>query len=346
VPSITAERAALERVGLRLRRREAWGARFDYTTARSVSEPAAHQFVHITITNPDAYSSNDAHARAVESIGISRFPNTGISYNRLCLPGGQGYEAQPIGRRGAHTVNDDQRSTCSTAGCPSRGRSLQAPSWNLNINSRAYALARDVDDPVTSADLDTLARMIAGDRLAGFVTRDATLHGHRCCSSKSCPGDRMWGLMGNLADRVTDYLRRGNVAPEDEMELTDIVKTDSWDVGKRNFGADASLRGILVYAGGYSRDSYIAAKAIRAEQAAAKLRDTAILAAVQGSSSVAILTRIDQVAAAEVARDQAAQDQRLAILQLLQNHADGSLDADAVVRKIGELLTAEFVVEP
>lgn len=221
--SITAERAGLAAVGLRLRRREQWGAVFDYTNARAVDEPAVHQFVHISVTNPAAYISHDAHTRAIERIGISRFPNTGISYNRLVLPGGRTYEGQPIGRRGAHTVNDDQASTCVTAGCPSMGRSLDAPSWNLNVNGRAYVFARNVDDPITAADVDAMARCLVADRLAGFVTINATLHGHRCCSAKDCPGGIAWAHMGEINSLMRAYLARGNVTEDDMGTIDDTA---------------------------------------------------------------------------------------------------------------------------
>jgi hypothetical protein len=221
--SISTERSKLASVGLTLRRRDQWGARFNYTTSRPVEEPADHQFVHISITNPRNYSSNDAHARAIESIGISRFPSTGISYNRLLLPGGKMYEGQPIGRRGAHTVNDDQRAICNTSGCPSKGRSLTAPSWNNNVNSRAYVMARNCGDAVTTADIDAMGKMLAADRLAGFVRKTATLHGHRCVSSKSCPCDPTWGLMSKIKARMDYYLSQGTIK-EDE-ELADISDT-------------------------------------------------------------------------------------------------------------------------
>lgn len=208
--SISAERSRLANVGMTLRRREQWGARRSYTDARTVSEPATKQFVHITVTNPGNYNSFDAHARAIEAIGISRFPNTGISYNRLFMAGTRNvYEAQPVGRRGAHTVNDYRRSTCSLSGCPSRGTSLSAPSWNLNYNARAYAYASNVGFSVPDHVIDDMARSMAADRLAGFVTRNATIHGHRCVSSKSCPGDRMWDRMHDLERRVEHYLSNG-----------------------------------------------------------------------------------------------------------------------------------------
>ncbi|HKE49914.1 MAG TPA: N-acetylmuramoyl-L-alanine amidase [Actinomycetes bacterium] len=226
--SISAERHKLAEVGMRLRHRGEWHSNFDYTNARAVDEPADHQFVHISVTNPGNYSSNDAHARAIEAIGKLRFPATGISYNRLILPDGHPYEGQPIGRRGAHTVNDDERATCNTAGCPSIGRSLRAPNWNLNYNARGYVMARNCGDAVTDADITAMARCLAADRLAGFVRRTATLHGHRCCSAKSCPCNPTWGLMARIESRMNHYLAQGNVSPEEPMPTPDEIADAVW----------------------------------------------------------------------------------------------------------------------
>ena len=213
---------------MRLRHREEWRSNFNYTNPRAVDEPADHQFVHISVTNPGNYSTNDAHARAIEAIGKFRFPATGISYNRLILPGGQPYEGQPIGRRGAHTINEDERSICNTAGCPSIGRSLRAPNWNLNYNARAYVMARNCGDAVTDADITAIARCLAADRLAGFVKRTATLHGHRCCSPKSCPCNPTWGLMDKIEARMNYYLARGTVEEDDDMATPEEIAERVW----------------------------------------------------------------------------------------------------------------------
>lgn len=210
--TIGQERTRLAQVGMRLRRREEWGARFDYTNAREVSEPATRVFVHISVTNPGSYSSNDAHARAIESIGISRFPATGISYNRLIMPDGALYEGQPIGRRGAHTVNDLRVSNCLRFGsaCPGYQTSLTAPNWNLNVNSRAYVICQNIQHAVTEQMVTSIARAIAADATAGFVTEYAALHphGHRCVSTKSCPGNLMWARMGLLKTKIAAYLAK------------------------------------------------------------------------------------------------------------------------------------------
>ncbi len=218
--TIAQERAKLAAVGQRLRTREQWGSRYNYTNARAVTEPATRVFVHISVTNPSNYSSDDAHARAVESIGISRFPATGISYNRLFFRSGTASEGQPISRRGAHSINDFKRATCTTSGCPGRGGSLSAPSWNNNYVARAYVICQNVTHSVPNVQLDSLARAIAADMLAGFVRRDSEIHGHRCVSSKSCPGDPMWVRMGELRKLVDHYLTHGPTT-EDDMFTDD-----------------------------------------------------------------------------------------------------------------------------
>ena len=210
--TISQERSKLAAVGMTLRRREQWGSRFSYTGRFTVTEPGSRVFIHISVTNPGSYNSYDAHARGIEAIGRSRFPNTGISYNRLFIAGTRNiYEGQPIGRQGAHTVNDFRRSTCSTSGCPGRGTSLTAPSWNLNTNSRSYVYASNVQFSVPDHVIEDMARAIYADYRAGLITWSAAhnMHGHRCVSAKSCPGDRMWARMGDLHTLVHRYRDNG-----------------------------------------------------------------------------------------------------------------------------------------
>lgn len=238
--SISAERSALARVGGGLIRREQWGARHNYSSARTVTEPAKQIFIHITVTQPNNYNSHAAHVRGIEAIGRSRFPSTGISYNRIVLFGvNTAYEAQPIGRRGAHTVNDHRRSVCNRwgAACPGHGGDLTAPSWNNNYTARAYAYGALIQHSVTDSVLDTFARAIADDIKAGFVRRDAKIHGHRCLSSKSCPGDHMWARMHELERRVNDHLS--------DTQEDDMPSPRDWNAADREAVSDiiqAALR--------------------------------------------------------------------------------------------------------
>lgn len=228
--SITRERTLLKEVGLAdYRLREDWGARRSYTDSRTVVEPATRVFVHITVTNPGSYSSFDAHARAIESIGINRFPNTGISYNRLIMAGTLlVYEGQPIGRRGAHTVNNKEISPCSWFGrqCPGYNHSLTAPNWNLNYNARAYVYCANVQHSFDDNSMDTMARAIAADKMAGFVTKGAAIHGHRCVAWKSCPGDNVWARMHELDGLVDAYMQGGVPMALDKNDVDTIFRTD------------------------------------------------------------------------------------------------------------------------
>ena len=253
--TIAQERAALSKVGRPLRTREQAGFRFTrYDEPRPVTEPAPLVFVHITITNPSNYSSDDAHARAVEAIGISRFPNTGISYNRLLFQSGRAQEGQPVGRRGAHTVNDKDITRCASSGCPHKGGSIPSAATNLNNVVRAYAICQNVDDAVTAVQLDSLARTIAADMLAGCVRRDADVHGHRCVANKDCPAAKMWALMARLVSLINHYVSVGfgGGSPEDDMPTAAEIADAVWAKPTTNAinGAPVTALNLLRYTHG------------------------------------------------------------------------------------------------
>ncbi|MGW3608931.1 hypothetical protein ACWD6N_03430 [Micromonospora sp. NPDC005163] len=77
---------------------------------------------------------------------------------------------------------------------------------------------------------------------------------------------------------------------------------------------------------------------INSEAYRGRLLDEAILAAVKGVDTKAILARIEQVATAEVARDQVAAAERAELAELVRQGNSGELDAAEVVRLIGEKL--------
>jgi hypothetical protein len=218
-PTITAQRTCEKAQGLVVRRRNEWGAARSYTDENPITYPAAFVFLHITVTNPSAYSSEDRHMRAIEGIGISRFPNTGISYNMIVMPSGRIFEGQPVGRRGAHTVNDKNLRTCNTSGCPSKGTSLGSVN-NLNWNTRAIAIAQNVGDPVSSAQVHSIAKIAATWKRCGYVARTARFHGHRCVAWKDCPGGKAWALMATINKLIEHYTVNGIIPtppPEDDM---------------------------------------------------------------------------------------------------------------------------------
>lgn len=219
---VAEQRLAEAQQGLNVRRREQWGSRFDYRSERPCDTPASYVFVHIALVydRSDVQGDHDTVMRRVEQIGAERFPRTGISYNAAVFDTGALYEGQPVGRRGAHTVNDDRRARCDTPGCPSRGGRLWAPSYNLNVNARAVVLPQMEDDEVTDEQLDGAARLIAGWRRGGILVRTAPIHGHRCVSDKACPGGKMWARMGELDQLAARYTAN---PPNEEDEVVATV---------------------------------------------------------------------------------------------------------------------------
>lgn len=318
--TITQERAGLVKVGRPLINREKWGARFTrYAETRTVSEPAPLVFVHITITNPKNYSSDEAHMRAVEAIGISRFPNTGISYNRGLFQSGNAMEGQPVGRRGAHTVNDKNITRCVSAGCPHKGGAIPSAATNLNTVVRAYAICQNINDPVTDAQLDSLARTIAADMLAGFVRRDAQIHGHRCVAWKDCPAAKMWARMAELRRLVSHYVSTGLTTPKPpitpaipEDNMTDYTPADLKEyAGVGVHGQMLGRSGVTI---GQAIDSTRKdAAASRAMLATLNIQVTSLSAAVQTLAQNQGIDPDAIIAAVKAAADDALADLKITL---------------------------------
>jgi hypothetical protein len=218
--SITQQRVLESAQGLVVVRREQWGSAYPYTSIRAVTEPAIRTFFHITVTNPDAYGSENLHMRAIESIGQGRF-GSGISYNMVVMPSGRIFEGQPVGRRGTHTGS--YTGTCASSGCPNRGKSVT--STNHNVTARAVVIAQNVGDPVSSAQIHSIAKVAAAWKRSGaIVSRSAPWHGHRCVSTKSCPGDKAWAWMAELS-RLTELYTVNGLGGEDD-DMTTPAETE------------------------------------------------------------------------------------------------------------------------
>lgn len=215
--SIADERRRFADEGLVVVTRETTGLIGDYSTPRPVDEPADYLFVHITVTpDPIDLPKNEMAAwRTVERIGIARFgAHVGCSYNTGAMQSGRLYEGQPIGRRGAHTVND-----FDVPGFP----------HNLNVYGRAIALCQNVLDEVDDDQVDAVAQWAAAMRRTKMAVPRATLHPHRQFTAKSCPGDKMmkrWSELVRLADHYTTVGLPGTPRPPtppnpgDAMTLT------------------------------------------------------------------------------------------------------------------------------
>jgi N-acetyl-anhydromuramyl-L-alanine amidase AmpD len=136
---------------------------------------------------------------------------------------------------------------------------------------------------------------------------------------------------------------RAALTGEDDVKLTDPVRLRT-GLEVDYSSSTTTVEGVLTSTNYYTIQR---GNAILAELAAARVRQEAILAAVAGGDQEAILTAIraegertrqqlDVQAQAEAARD-------AELRALVQQGQDGTLDAETVVRRMGELLAADVV---
>jgi len=207
----TTERQRLAAQGLVMIRRETWGAVRSYTDVRAVTMPARRFFLHVAVIGSGG--SFYSRMRTIEKIGISRFPNTGISYNTAVDFDGTLAEAQPLARRGAHTV---VTYAPNKMGLPD--------GHNANYDSRALVLPQNCPDRVTDAQIDSAARWAAAQIRAGYAVPGAKWFGHRDAAPKSCPCDTGYRRIPEL-QRLTDHYAAVGLRPKQPEEW--IVATEA-----------------------------------------------------------------------------------------------------------------------
>jgi hypothetical protein len=143
-----------------------------------------------------------------------------------------------------------------------------------------------------------------------------------------------WAMLTILANWSTEQWRQSL----EEDDMTPAQAKQLADLHSALFAAQPAVLdgknlhiGLtdLVYAFvlGKTENTWLARKL--AEQ---RLRDEAILTAIEGLDTEAILTRIDQRASETSTRDQI-------LLSLLEQHAAGTIDATQTIQHISELLT-------
>jgi hypothetical protein len=201
-----AEREKLAGQGLAIMRRERWGASRSYMNARAVTMPARRFFLHVAVIG--SAGSFAARMRTIEEIGISRFPATGISYNAAVDFDGTLAEAQPLTRRGAHTIIEYAP---NKMGLP-KGH-------NANYDSRALVLPQNCPDRVTDQQIDSAARWAAAQIRAGLAVKGAKWYGHRDAATKSCPCDTGYRRIPEL-QRLTDRYVTSGLGTTQEEDMT------------------------------------------------------------------------------------------------------------------------------
>jgi N-acetylmuramoyl-L-alanine amidase len=196
---IAKERQLLKQQGLDIIYRETWGAKQSYTSAREVQTPVQGFFLHISVT----HDTGDEHAdmRTIERIGQERF-GIGFPYNAAIFDTGHLYEGQPLTRRGAHTVNDENQ-----------------PGYTEPLNQwyRAIVLPQMVTDDVTEAQVHGCARWAAAQIRAGYARRAATWNGQRDVAPKDCPGSAGYARLPDIRQLTEHYVVNGLGEDEEEM---------------------------------------------------------------------------------------------------------------------------------
>lgn len=151
------------------------------------------------------------------------------------------------------------------------------------------------------------------------------------------PGDGF--PMDHLLTLVSAYLNGDDDVTPEELMTADVLPNREW---RGDFATNPKVRyefGIGSMWDGIHRTEEDVS-AIKAEQAAAKARDVAILAAVQGVNEEAILAKIDALASAESQRAEAAAARDAALLAEVQGMVSGGATADQIVDVLAARLAA------
>lgn len=180
----------LRRSGTKVVTRRQWGARFRASLNRFYP-PGEYLFVHIAVI--DNAPSKVERMRLIERIGVQRFQRTHFPYNDVAFEDGDIYVGQPLKRKGAHTIN---------------GKGIDGYPYDLNAHGHAICLPQNVEDRVTDAQKDSIARWAAAKVLSGESTAKRILP-HRMFAWKSCPGDKMMAELDDVNRLFRQYVRNG-----------------------------------------------------------------------------------------------------------------------------------------
>lgn len=207
-PAIQAERKALAAQGLEIAWRSTWGAVEDYDSERPVQQ-AEYLFLHIAVVDDPSDLVGDEHTvmRNIERIGQLRF-GVGCSYNAAAFDTGRLYEAQPLTRRGAHTVND-----------------LPNPQFrvgSLNHLARALVLPQQVTHRVTDVQIHSAAKWGAAVCRTGYAVPGAEWFGHRDVTRKACPGEIAYARLEELNRLTRQYEVHGLMPAHESSEDDDM----------------------------------------------------------------------------------------------------------------------------
>lgn len=121
----------------------------------------------------------------------------------------------------------------------------------------------------------------------------------------------------------------------------DVSAADVWNAEWQGVDKPYKASSWLIMANTYAARSWQEAQAAKAEATKARLTAEATLAAVKGLDTKGVLARINEVAAAEAARDQAAAQRDADLAELVRAGQSGELTAEQVLAKLRDLLPAD-----
>lgn len=199
--------------------------------------------------------------------------------------------------------------------------------WLVGLCQANDPDTRDIREVIYTPDGKVVRRF---DRLGKRSSGDSSHLFHTHVSEfRDATGARM----EKLIQRFVDFMEGVDVPITDD----DVNKV--WGKKAREYrdedggGIDDRTALDILYA------THRAALDALAEARAEKLRSEAILAAVRGLDTSAVLARINEVASQETARD-------AELRALVEQGNSGQLDAEEVVRRMGELLSADTPPPP
>lgn len=211
------------------------------------------------------------------------------------------------------------------------GNRLHQPGWERLTDAQITAIARILLRCHQVYGIPLQVTSSPTTRGLGHHSMGGTTWGHQ-----DCPGDPIIAQKSEIVRRAVALKNGTN--EEDDMQQTDKLVLTSWTKEAYDIG-DTTVGGALREMYAYTRNASDKSKEVLAELATARLRDEAILGAVKGLNTKAVLDLVSQKATEEAARDTAAAQQRAEILALVQQVGSGQLAAEDVVAQIGRLLT-------
>jgi len=232
---------------------------------------------------------------------------------------------------------------------PGAGGPYTLPGGRIPANTgRPYLFGWEIEGGITQADWTPAFRTLMGKVHAAtlaWLRRDERSHIEHKTWAPSRKVDRLGYSLSGARSELRPHLSVS--APKSQED--DMVRPRDWTAADKKavrealFGDDKYAGNRIVKHTDYNEDWHLRTvqrrtHTMRAEQARLLEQQVAILAALEGLDADAVNAKLDQHHADYVARFEAAESQREALLGLVSAVASGERDAADVVDEIGRRL--------